>query len=94
MDRADQTRQRMKRAEDVLLPGFYQCLTTQLNVTTYRAGAAARFVCVTRMPEENVEVRRDFIDVGEYGAIQSAAIAAVEYHIKEVNYLMLNGKGI
>lgn len=48
--------------QDIPLPGFYPCLTLQLNVTRYQSSGLGRFVMVVREPSEGVEIRRVFLD--------------------------------
>jgi hypothetical protein len=53
---------------DTPLPGFYPCLTLQLNLTRYQSGRLARMVLVVREPSSSLEVHRAFRDLGEWEA--------------------------
>lgn len=52
--------------QDIPLPGFYPCLTLQLNVTRYQSEKAGRFVLVLREPSTHIEVQRSHMDVGTW----------------------------
>lgn len=53
--------------QDMPLPGFYPCLTLQLNVTRYAAGTTVRWVAIVREPNEQVETYRAHQDTTDWG---------------------------
>lgn len=59
--------------QDMPLPGFYPCITTQLNITRYASGQIGRFVIVTREPSAGIELHRDFMESGDWVDVASAA---------------------
>lgn len=44
--------------QDMALPGFYPCLTLQLNLTTYACSTAGKWVLTVRDPNGQFEVMR------------------------------------
>lgn len=52
--------------QDLPLPGHYQCLTLQLNVTRYQATRFGRWTLSVREPVDNFEVYRSFVDQGPW----------------------------
>lgn len=50
---------------DAPLPGFYPCLTLQLNVTRYQAAGQVRWVMVVREPSDGIEVDRRFQEAAD-----------------------------
>lgn len=52
---------------DMPLPGFYPCLTLQLNLTRYQAAESFRWVAIVREPSEQVECIRRFADTADWG---------------------------
>lgn len=51
---------------DVPLPGFYPCLTWQMNVTWHQSQGLVKHVSVIREPNDHLEVRRAFSDLTTY----------------------------
>lgn len=58
---------------DTPLPGFYPCLTLQLNVTRYQSGGMGRMVLVVREPSAGHEVHRAFIDTVAWEQVAAKA---------------------
>lgn len=52
--------------QDIPLPGHYQCLTLQTNLTIYPPTAMARFVTVVREPNDQIEIVRFFRESGPW----------------------------
>lgn len=51
---------------DIPLPGFYPCLTWQMNVTWHQSQGLVKYVSVIREPNDHIEVRRAFSDLVDY----------------------------
>jgi hypothetical protein len=60
MDKREQRTQQTEMTGQLLLPGHYDCLTWQLNVTVYPRTKALRWVSVIREPKAGVEIARRF----------------------------------
>lgn len=71
-----------------MLPGHYECLTTQLNITTHRAGQVGRFVLVTRLPQESLELKRSFSAGQDWMKAYTEAMRELTEHLAETRYLM------
>jgi hypothetical protein len=73
--------------QDVPLPGFYPCLTLQLNVTRYASGRLGRFVLVLREPSDGVEISRTFIDSSAWQDVANAVPVAMGQALVNMAYL-------
>lgn len=87
MSKADRSATPHPVTLDAPLPGFYPCLTMQLNITRYSSGGLGRMVLVVREPSDGIEVHRQFLDTTEWLAVASAAVKALESSLGLVRYL-------
>lgn len=72
---------------DQPLPGFYPCITMQLNVTRYASGKLGRFVLVLREPSSGLELRREFAETGVFDVLAPEVVSQVESAMKAMVYL-------
>lgn len=72
---------------DQPLPGFYPCLTLQLNVTRYASGRLGRFVLVVREPSAGLEIRRAFSDSDTWQVVADKAMGELVSALKGLVYL-------
>nr|CRY96640.1 hypothetical protein [uncultured prokaryote] len=78
---------------DQPLPGFYPCLTLQLNVTRYASGSVGRFVLVVREPSAGIEIRREFCDSQAWSEVVQSASRALTLALGTLEYLQDGEKG-
>lgn len=72
---------------DQPLPGFYPCLTLQLNVTRYASEKVARMVLVVREPSDNVECFRTFIDTAPATSVLAETVQRLADGLRRMEYL-------
>jgi len=61
---------------DLPLPGMYECITMQCNVTLYRAGGTLRSVTIVRDPNAQTEIERKVIAATAFGADSTRLLTA------------------
>lgn len=79
---------------DLPLPGFYPCLTWQLNVTVHQHSGLAKYVSVIREPNDHIEVLRDFHDLAEFGLVAGVVTSHTMECIRAMGYMSGLTKGI
>lgn len=83
----------LERVVDVPLPGHYQCLVMQSNVTLYPPAMLARAVHVLRTPEGNVELGRWIGETEPWFMARAQATADFSLMLAESDYLS-GGRGL
>lgn len=78
---------------DLPLPGFYPCLTWQLNVTLHTQQMASKWVSVLREPTDHVEIRRSFGSLGDWVPSREGILHHVSRSLADMDYLA-GGRGI
>ncbi len=74
--------------QDMPLPGFYNCLTLQLNVTTYACSTAGKWVLTVRDPDGHHEVLRAHHNAEDSIELDYAeCIRTVEQALRSMIYL-------
>lgn len=74
-------------AVDLPLPGFYPCLTWQLNFTVHQATGLAKWVGVMREPNDHIEVIRSFEDLGSFSSRADSCRVHTAEVLRALGYL-------
>lgn len=73
--------------QDLPLPGFYPCLTWQLNVTVHQQSGLGKFVSVVREPNDHIEVVRSFADLSQWSSTVADTQMACAEALRALGYL-------
>ncbi len=74
--------------QDIPLPGFYPCLTLQLNVTTYAAISDGKWVLTVRDPMGQIEVMRGHHEAHDDHAFDhDKLLEAIDQALKSMHYM-------
>lgn len=74
------------------LPGFYPCLTLQLNVTMHQSTQLGKFVLVVREPNDHIEIARTFQDLESLGTTIESAKTALDLALVDMIYMQGNSR--
>ncbi len=94
MDMKSNTVSGTKSGLDLPLPGFYPCLTWQLNVTVHQPTGLAKYVSVIREPNDHIEVLRDFHDLDGFALVAGVVTSHTLDCIRALGYMSGLSKGV
>ena len=69
------------------LPGFYPCLTLQVNITRYASQQMGRMVLVVRDPQADMEVLRAIVPTSAWDFVRASASQSVLVAMERMRYL-------